>query len=109
MTKTELIRALAEEWECSTADAKARLEGFQSVVTKTVRSGDPVTITGFAKFARVERAARQGRNPATGETIQIAAKTTVRITPLKAFKDEVMAAKTKTPKDKKSKKGKKKK
>lgn len=92
MNKTELAKALAADMEIPLADAKVFLESFQAVVTDAVKAGDPVAITGFCKFARVERAARMGRNPATGEAIKIKAKTAVRITPLKAFKDEVMAA-----------------
>lgn len=52
-----------------------------------------MTLTGFVKFARVDRPARMGRNPATGEAIKIKAKRAVKTTPLKAFKDEVMGAK----------------
>jgi DNA-binding protein HU-beta len=56
-----------------------------------VAKGEPVAITGFAKFAKVERAARWGRNPATGEQIRIKASKKARITPVKAFKEAVMA------------------
>ena len=60
------------------------------VTTHVVAKGEPVAITGFAKFAKVERAARMGRNPATGEAIKIKASKKARITPLKGFKDAVM-------------------
>ncbi|MBV8304331.1 MAG: HU family DNA-binding protein [Acidimicrobiia bacterium] len=66
------------------------LSGFTEVVTQTVSRGEQVAISGFAKFARVERAARMGRNPATGEAIHIKASKKARITPLKAFKDAVL-------------------
>ena len=66
------------------------LRGFTDVVTATVAKGEPVAITGFAKFAKIERGARMGRNPATGEAIRIKASKKARITPLKAFKDAVM-------------------
>ena len=75
------------------ADAKEVervLNGFTDVVTSTVSRGEQVAISGFAKFAKVERAARMGRNPATGEAIHIKASKKARITPLKAFKDAVM-------------------
>jgi DNA-binding protein HU-beta len=75
------------------ADAKEVdkvLSGFTEVVTSTVARGEQVAISGFAKFAKVERAARMGRNPATGEPIHIKASKKARITPLKAFKDAVM-------------------
>jgi DNA-binding protein HU-beta len=56
-----------------------------------VSQGEPVAITGFAKFVKVNRAARMGRNPATGEAIRIKASKKARITPVKAFKDAVMS------------------
>ena len=66
------------------------IHGLTEVILATVASGDPVAISGFAKFSKSARAARLGRNPQTGETIQIAAKTTAKITPLKGFKDVVL-------------------
>lgn len=93
MNKGELVKTLADELEIPTSESKRFLEAFQSVVTKAVKKGDPVTVTGFAKFARIDRPARMGRNPATGEQIKIKAKRVVRITPLKAFKDSVMGGK----------------
>jgi DNA-binding protein HU-beta len=72
-------------------EVDAVLANVTDTVTSTVASGEVVTIAGFAKFAKVERAARMGRNPATGETIRIKASKKARITPLKAFKDAVMA------------------
>jgi DNA-binding protein HU-beta len=59
-----------------------------------VSKGEPVSIPGFAKFVKVDRAARMGRNPATGETIRIKASKKARITPVKAFKDAVLAPAT---------------
>ena len=58
----------------------------------TVAKGDPVVITGFAKFAKIQTKARMGRNPATGEPIKIKASKKARITPLKGFKDIVLGA-----------------
>jgi DNA-binding protein HU-beta len=69
------------------------LSAFVDVVTETVAKGEPVAISGFAKFARVERPARMGRNPRTGEAIKIEASRRVRITPLKAFKDAAISGK----------------
>jgi DNA-binding protein HU-beta len=66
------------------------LRGFTEVVTGVVSKGEQVAISGFAKFAKVERPARMGRNPATGEAIQIKASKKARITALKGFKDAVM-------------------
>lgn len=91
MNRRDLVGALAERTGTDRKSAEAFLSAFVDVVTETVSTGDPVTISGFAKFARVDRAARTGRNPATGETIQIKASRKARITPLKAFKDSVNA------------------
>lgn len=93
MNKRDLITAVAEHTEdFARSDVEAVLNSFEAVVTATVSSGEPVMWTGFCKFIRRDAPARQGRNPQTGETIQIKAKRTVRITPLKKFKDAVLAA-----------------
>ena len=60
-------------------------------MTAVVAKGEPVSIPGFAKFVKVDRPARMGRNPATGEAIRIKASKKARITPVKAFKDAVLA------------------
>ena len=93
MNRRELVAALAERTGSEKKATDAFLSAFTDVVTETVSKGDPVAISGFCKFARVERAARMGRNPATGEAIKIAASKKARITPLKAFKDAVLAGK----------------
>ncbi|MGZ4675782.1 MAG: HU family DNA-binding protein [Acidimicrobiia bacterium] len=93
MNRRELVAALAERTGSEKKATDAFLSAFTDVVTETVSKGEPVAISGFAKFARVERAARMGRNPATGEAIKIAASKKARITPLKAFKDAVLAGK----------------
>jgi DNA-binding protein HU-beta len=81
MNKRELARAVA-------------VQSDTDVVTAVVSKGEPVAITGFAKFVKVDRKARMGRNPATGETIRIKASKKARITPVKAFKDAVLAPAT---------------
>ena len=93
MNRRELVAALAERTGSEKKATDAFLSAFTDVVTETVSKGEPVAISGFCKFARVERAARMGRNPATGEAIKIAASKKARITPLKAFKDAVLAGK----------------
>ncbi|MCU0267276.1 MAG: HU family DNA-binding protein [Acidimicrobiales bacterium] len=93
MNRRELVLALAERTDVDRKVADALVTAFVEVVTETVSTGEPVSIPGFAKFARVDRAARMGRNPATGATIRIAASRKARITPLKAFKDAVNAGK----------------
>jgi DNA-binding protein HU-beta len=90
MNKRELAKAVAVQADVDLKTVTAVLDGFTDVVTTVVSKGEPVAITGFAKFARVERLARWGRNPATGEQIRIKASKKARITPVKAFKDAVM-------------------
>lgn len=93
MNRRDLVQAIAERTELDRKSVDAALAAFVDVVTESVKSGDPVAITGFAKFARVDRPERMGRNPATQQPMKIAAKSVVKITPLKAFKDAVLAAK----------------
>jgi len=93
MNRRELVAVLAERTETDKRTADAALQAFIDTVTATVAKGEPVAISGFAKFARVDRAARMGRNPATGEAIRIKASRRVRVTPLKAFKDAVLTGK----------------
>jgi len=93
VNRKELATAIAEDLDTDRKAADEFIASFVDVVTTTVAKGEPITITGFAKFARVERAARMGRNPQTGEPLKIAASRKVRITPLKAFKDAVLASK----------------
>ena len=93
MNRRELVAELAERLETDKRGADAALQAFVDAVTDTVASGEVVAISGFAKFARVERPARMGRNPQTGEAIRIKASRRVRVTPLKAFKDAVLTGK----------------
>lgn len=90
MNKRELAKAVAVQADVDLKTVTAVLDGFTDVVTTVVSKGEPVAITGFAKFAKVDRPARWGRNPATGEQIRIKASKKARITPVKAFKDAVM-------------------
>ena len=88
MNRTELVQAVAESSGQSTSDVDATLKAFQQVVTETVAKGaEKVVITGFLSFERVDRAAREGRNPQTGATIQIAAGTAVKVTAGAALKN----------------------
>ncbi|MCB1007150.1 MAG: HU family DNA-binding protein [Acidimicrobiales bacterium] len=93
MNRRELVLALSERTEIDRKTVDAVIAAFTEVVTETVAKGDPVSLPGFAKFARVDTKARMGRNPATGEQIKIPARRKARITPLKAFKDAVLAGK----------------
>ena len=94
MNRRELVNAIAAQTELDSKTVDAALRGFTDVVTAVVSKGEPVAISGFAKFAKVERAARMGRNPATGEPVKIKASKKARITPLKGFKDSVMTPST---------------
>jgi DNA-binding protein HU-beta len=93
MNRRDLVAALAERTETDKRTADANLQAFIDTITDTVASGEVVVISGFAKFARVDRAARMGRNPQTGEAIRIKASRRARVTPLKAFKDAVLTGK----------------
>jgi DNA-binding protein HU-beta len=94
MNKRELAKAVAVQADVELKTVTVVLDGFTDVVTAVVSKGEPISIPGFAKFVKVNRAARMGRNPATGETIRIKASKKARITPVKAFKDAVLAPAT---------------
>jgi len=91
MKKRDLIQAVALHTGVDKKTATSTVEGTIDVILATVAKGEIVNISGFAKFAKIKRPARQGRNPATGETIQIKAKTVAKITALKGFKDIALA------------------
>ncbi len=74
MNKAELIDAIAGDANLSKADAKRALEAVTSNVTKALKGGNKVALIGFGTFSISARAARTGRNPQTGATIQIKAK-----------------------------------
>lgn len=90
MNRRELVKAIAAQTEQDARQVEETLRGFTDVVTAVVAKGEPVAISGFCKFAKVERPARMGRNPATGESIKIKASKKARITALKSFKESVM-------------------
>ena len=94
MNKRDLAKSVAVQADVELKTVIAVLDGFTDVVTAVVSKGEPISIPGFAKFVKVDRAARMGRNPATGETIRIKASKKARITPVKAFKDAVLAPST---------------
>jgi DNA-binding protein HU-beta len=89
MNKTELIDAIATDCDLSKAAAQRALESLLDHVIRTVAAGDSVQLVGFGTFAGSSRAARTGRNPRTGEDIQIAAANSVKFSVGKAFKDAV--------------------
>ncbi|CAM4049838.1 MULTISPECIES: HU family DNA-binding protein [Vibrio] len=89
MNKTQLIDAIAEKADLSKAQAKAALEATLEGVTGALKEGDQVQLIGFGTFKVSHRNARTGRNPKTGEEIQIAAANVPAFTAGKALKDSV--------------------
>ena len=73
MNKTELVAAMAEQTQLSKKDAEAALKAFIDVVSEEMKKGEKVQLVGFGTFEVSERAAREGRNPATGESMVIKA------------------------------------
>lgn len=73
MNKSEFISKVAEKAEISKADAKKAVDAFAEVVKETLKSGDKIQLIGFGTFETVERSARTGRNPQTGEIMEIPA------------------------------------
>jgi DNA-binding protein HU-beta len=73
MTKAELIASIGKEAKISKASAEKALNAFASSVTKALKKGDKLTLTGFGTFSVAKRKARTGRNPQTGKEIKIPA------------------------------------
>ncbi|HVM54124.1 MAG TPA: HU family DNA-binding protein [Acidimicrobiales bacterium] len=89
MNKAELVSAIAEKTGQSQSTVGDVLSAFEAVVTSAVAGGTKVQIPGFLSFEKAERAARTGRNPATGEEMQIPAATVPKVKIGKSFKDAV--------------------
>ena len=89
MNKTELITAVAEKTGLTKKDAEKAVKAFTDVVTEALVKGDKVQIVGFGTFEVSERAAREGRNPRSGETMTIAASKMPKFKAGKALKDVV--------------------
>ena len=87
--KTELVAAIAEKTELSKKDAEKALKAFTDVITEQLKNGEKVQLVGFGTFEVSERAAREGRNPLTGEAMQIKASKTPKFKAGKALKDEL--------------------
>ena len=91
MNKTELIAAIAENAEISKKDAEKALKAFTDVVAAELVKGEKIQLVGFGTFEVSERAAREGRNPKSGETMTIPASRTPKFKAGKALKDQVNA------------------
>jgi len=89
MNKTELINAVAEKSELSKKDATSAVDAVFEVITGSLQNGEKVQLIGFGNFEVRERAARKGRNPQTGEEIEIPASNVPAFKPGKALKDAV--------------------
>jgi DNA-binding protein HU-beta len=92
MNKGELIQAIADQTGQTKVATEKTLNALLETVIGTVAAGQEVSLVGFGAFKLAQRAARQGRNPATGETIQIAASATPKFVPGLAFKTKVNGA-----------------
>jgi DNA-binding protein HU-beta len=89
MNKAEFVDAVAEASELSKADAGRAIDAMVSAITRALKKGEVVTLVGFGSFAVKERAARTGRNPRTGENIDIPASKNPVFKAGKALKDSV--------------------
>jgi DNA-binding protein HU-beta len=90
VNRSDLVLAVANQTGVERREVDTVLKGFTDVVTAVVSKGEPVQISGFAKFVKVDRPARMGRNPQTQQPVKIKASKKARITPLKGFKDAVV-------------------
>ena len=95
MTQTQLVKALAGHCEVSNKVAKGFLEGLASMAIAEVKKNGMFVLPGIGRLVRVDRKARTGRNPATGETIKIPAKKVVKFRVAKAAKDAIVPPKKK--------------
>lgn len=89
MNKTELVAAIADQADLSKKDAEKALTAVVDVVTEELRKGGKVQLVGFGTFEVTKRAAREGRNPQTGETMKIEACVAPKFKAGKALKDAV--------------------
>ena len=89
MNKVDLVSAVAKQAELSKKDAGLAVEAVFDAISEALEKGDKVQLIGFGTFDVSERAAREGRNPRTGETMKIAASKTPRFKAGKALKDRV--------------------
>lgn len=89
MNKAEFIESVADKAGLTKADAGRALDAIVATLGKTLKKGDSVSLIGFGTFSVKKRAARTGRNPATGEPIKIKASKSPSFKPGKAFKDAI--------------------
>ncbi|MFH1146012.1 MAG: HU family DNA-binding protein [bacterium] len=90
MTKSQLLQSLAEKCDISKKQVAMVLDEMVNLAYSSVKKSGEFTVPGVGKLVKKQRAARMGRNPATGQTIQIPAKTVVKFRVAKAAKDAVL-------------------
>jgi DNA-binding protein HU-beta len=93
MTQTQIIQTLADKCQVSKKVAKSLLDTLASTAVTEVKKNGLFVLPGIGRLVRVDRKARMGRNPATGETIKIAAKKVVKFRVAKAAKDAIVPPK----------------
>jgi DNA-binding protein HU-beta len=93
MSQSEVINHFAEKFGLKRAQVKELFEELANLAGSEVKSNGEFALPGFGKLVRSERKAREGRNPATGETIQIPAKTTLKFRVGKGMKDSILPPK----------------
>ncbi len=89
MTKKDLIAGVADMNDMNKSDVEETLNATLEMIQDSLAEGENVDLYGFGKFTVSERAARKGRNPATGESIDISARNAVSFKPAKALKEAV--------------------
>ncbi len=89
MNKADLIQKISKDNELTKAIAEQALNSVVEGISNALKEGETITLIGFGTFSVVERAARKGRNPQTGEEIEIAAKNVVKFKPGKALSQAV--------------------
>ncbi|HEY0172730.1 MAG TPA: HU family DNA-binding protein [Pyrinomonadaceae bacterium] len=93
MSQSEVVNHFAEKFDLKRAQVKELFDELSNLATSEVKSNGEFLLPGFGKLVLSERKAREGRNPQTGETIQIPAKTTVKFRLVKGIKDSVVPKK----------------
>jgi DNA-binding protein HU-beta len=87
MNKNDLINSLAQEFELTRSYARDLVDSILQQITEAANQGEEVAIFGFGRFKVVERGARKGRNPRTGEAVKIAARKVLKFEAAKAMKE----------------------
>jgi DNA-binding protein HU-beta len=95
MTQTQIIQTLADKCEVTKKQSKMMLDGLAETAIAQVKKNGVFVLPGIGRLVRVDRKARMGRNPATGESIKIAAKKVVKFRVAKAAKDAIVPPKKK--------------